>query len=62
MNAHLAVTDDRHPLNLLKLMNTIVAFMGGAIAAAFALAILVMAAGLVLTAAFEVVQWVAHLM
>ena len=62
MNAHLAVADDRDPLKLLKLMNTIVAFMGGAIAAVFALAILVTAAGLVLTAAFEVVQWLAHLM
>ncbi len=62
MNAHLAVADDRDHLTLLKLMNTIVAFMGGAIAAMFALAILVMAAGLVLTAAFEVVQWLAHLM
>ena len=61
MNAHLAVADDRDPLTLLKLMNTIVAFMGGAIAAIFALAILVTAAGLVLTATFEVVQWVAHL-
>ncbi len=57
MNALLAVADDRNPLKLLKLMNTIVAFMGGAIAAMFALAILAMAAGLVLTAAFEAVQW-----
>ncbi len=62
MNALLAVADDRNPLKLLKLMNTIVAFMGGAIAAMFALAILAMATGLVLTAAFETVQWFAHLM
>ena len=62
MNVHLAVADDRDPRTLLKLMNTIVAFMGGTIAAMFALAILVTAAGLVLTAAFEVVQWLAHLM
>jgi len=57
MNALLAVADDRNPLKLLNLMNTIVAFMGGAIAAMFALAILAMATGLVLTAAFEAVQW-----
>jgi hypothetical protein len=57
MNALLAVADDRHPLKLLELMNTIVAFMGGAIAAMFALAILAMAAGLVFTAGFEAVQW-----
>jgi hypothetical protein len=61
MNALLAVADDRNPLKLLKLMNTIVAFMGGAIAAMFAFAILAMATGLVLTAAFEAVQWFAHL-
>jgi hypothetical protein len=62
MNALLAVADDRNPLKLLELMNTIVAFMGGAIAAMFALAILAMAAGLVFTAGFEAVQWFAHLM
>ena len=57
MNALLAVADDRNPLKLLKLMNTIVAFMGGAIAAMFALAILAMATGLVFTAGFAAVQW-----
>ena len=57
MNAHLALAHDRHPLKFGEMMSTIVTMAGGAIAAAFALAILAMAAGLVLTAAFEVVQW-----
>jgi hypothetical protein len=60
MNAHLAAVDDRDPLKFGTLMNTIVSFAGGAIAALFALAILAMAAGLVLTAAYQVVQWLAH--
>jgi hypothetical protein len=57
VNAHLAFPRDRHPLKFREMMSTIVTGVGGLIAAAFALAILVMAAGLVLTAAFEVVQW-----
>ena len=57
MNPPLALADDRDPLKFRNLMNTIVGFAGGAIAAVFALAILAMAAGLVLTAAYQIVQW-----